>query len=179
MEIETFDNLIPMNIQEELLALHTDNYFPWYFQSQTADYNDKFANFKDVECFQFSHGSFYNGEKLSEVFDYTKKILNYIDGAFDILRIKSNFTTNITNYKTGDHQPIHIDSNTDNVSLLYYVNDNDGGTLFFDNNNNVVKKVNAKKGRLLVFPANMKHAGFNPIKHQYKIVINYVLDKNK
>lgn len=179
MFVNVIDTIVPIEIQEELLAVHTDNYFPWYFQNKTS-YHDYKDDGNTVDCFQLSHGSCYDNKKLSNVFDYTKKIVDctmYRD--LPISRIKSNLTTNLSNYNENLHQPIHVDSDNRNfVSMLYYVNDSDGGTMFFDENDKIVEKIEAKKGRLVIFPSTIKHAGCNPINTQYKIIVNYILDNS-
>lgn len=179
MFVNVIDSIVPLDLQEEMLVMHTDNHFPWYFQSQTS-FHSFVDDGKTLDCFQLCHGSCYDNKKLSNVFDYTKKILDctmYRDRP--ISRIKSNLTTNISNYNNTLHQPIHVDSDNKNfVSMLYYVNDNDGGTMFFNDDNELVEKIEAKKGRLVIFPSNIKHAGCNPINTQYKIIINYIIDNS-
>ena len=43
----------------------------------------------------------------------------------------------------------------------------------FDENENEIKRVTPKRGRYALFNGNILHAGSNPIKSNYRIIINY------
>jgi hypothetical protein len=59
-------------------------------------------------------------------------------------------------------------------SLIYYVNSSDGDTVFFYPYETV--RVAPKRGRIVLFPANLKHSGCNPSESAERIVINIVID---
>lgn len=59
-------------------------------------------------------------------------------------------------------------------SLVYYVNMADGDTVFFYPDETV--RVEAKRGRIVLFPSNLKHAGSNPVNAFERIVINIVME---
>ena len=86
----------------------------------------------------------------------------------------------MSGYKKTNYQPIHLDKPSKGyMSLLYYVNDSDGDTIFFDKNIRMIKRVNPKKNRAILFDSNILHAGSNPIKSKKRIVINTIFKMEK
>lgn len=93
---------------------------------------------------------------------------------------------------------MHIDTGTNHIVIIYYINDSDGDTILFtnkkgnsaesikDNFNSVntddfelLKRVSPKKGRVLIFDGNLYHYGEYPTKGN-RFVINYnTAAKNK
>jgi hypothetical protein len=86
---------------------------------------------------------------------------------------------------------MHIDTGTNHIVIIYYINDSDGDTILFtnkkgnsaesikDNFNSVntddfelLKRVSPKKGRVLIFNGNLYHYGEYP-KEGNRFVINY------
>lgn len=59
-------------------------------------------------------------------------------------------------------------------SVVYYVNSADGDTVFFTPYEAI--RVAPKRGRAVIFPANMKHAGTNPSVSAERVVLNIVVD---
>ena len=82
--------------------------------------------------------------------------------------------TQYTGNRPDMHNTPHIDFlDMPHHVLIYYVNDSDGDTIFFDENENEIKRVTPKRGRYALFNGNILHAGSNPIKSNYRIIINY------
>jgi hypothetical protein len=82
---------------------------------------------------------------------------------------------------------IHVDTKTDHLVCLYYVNDADGDTILFDkttddvtpfepHNNRVefneIQRVTPKKGRCVVFDGRIYHSAQSPAKHT-RCAINF------
>jgi hypothetical protein len=59
-------------------------------------------------------------------------------------------------------------------SIVYYANDADGDTVFFMPYETI--RVAPKRGRAVIFPANIKHAGTNPTVSTERVVLNIVVD---
>lgn len=70
------------------------------------------------------------------------------------------------------HYNPHIDLNFPHTVLLYYVNDADGNTVFFDNSGNIIKEVEPKRGRLVIFDGSIYHAAGIP-KKSHRSVVNF------
>jgi len=173
--IKVIDNIVSDKIANEIEDIMTcvgAQNFNWFFNKGTLYPSPKNDNF------QLTHLIYYdeNDPKItSAYFDISLKILENIKFK-KIYRIKANLNTNISNYKKGDHNLIHQDVKNNNFkSLLYYVNDTDGDTFFFKNKK-VIKKVKPKKNRAVFFNSNIEHAGSNPIKSPYRMVINFILE---
>ena len=203
--IKVYDNFLPDTFADKIYDLHTIGNFGWFYTPSTVlfrgrpkenlELNYKRVSsgvtivYKDEVCTtifnkdtidtpQLYHSAYHGGEATSIHFDQLSEIMKYLDFEnvnYHIYRIKSNLTFNLTDYKKINHQPIHIDNDTeDNKSLLYYVNDSDGDTLFFDNDLNIIKRVSPKKNTAVLFDSNILHAGSNPIKSKKRIVVNTI-----
>lgn len=72
------------------------------------------------------------------------------------------------------HGKPHVDFPFPHLVLLYYVNDADGNTVFFDHDHRVVREVEPRKGRLLVFDGALLHGGGIP-RRGPRCVVNFNL----
>lgn len=75
---------------------------------------------------------------------------------------------------TQAHGKPHVDFPFPHLVLLYYVNDADGPTVFFDREHRVVREVEPRKGRLLVFDGALLHGGGIP-RRGPRCVVNFNL----
>ena len=101
----------------------------------------------------------------------------------NLIRCKVNRTHFIDDFKEDNYHIPHVDGNRDeinnfNTSVIYHVNESDGDILFFKNSSNdqnweIDKTVGWKKGRIIIFPAHIFHAGKSPMKHSERTLINY------
>ena len=208
--IRVYDNFLPDTFADKIYDLHTIGNLGWLYSPSTVlargipkdnlELNYKrvssgvttvykgeeiehIFNKDTIDTPQLVHSACYNGEATSIHFDQLSEIVKYLDFEnvnYHVYRIKSNLTFNLTDYKKINHQPIHIDKDTEDIkSLLYYVNDSDGDTLFFDNDLNIIKRVSPKKNTAILFDSNILHAGSNPIKSKKRIVINTIFKMEK
>lgn len=53
----------------------------------------------------------------------------------------------------------HTDFPFDHTVVLYYVNDADGATVLYNKDRSIYKKVEPKRGRVLMFDGNILHSG--------------------
>ena len=97
-----------------------------------------------------------------------------VDKDLDILQIfRIRGGMFIKNQNDIPHQS-HIDRNDFHYTMLYYVNDSDGPTKFYDHKDGeVVKMVDPKKGRAVLFTGDTYHASSSPRNHSNRIVLNY------
>ena len=94
---------------------------------------------------------------------------------FEVFRVKANLQTQFIDNKKEYFNTPHIDiENLKTKICIYYINESDGDTLFFDNleDLNIVKKVEPKKGRLVIFDGDVFHAGQHPIKSNKRMILN-------
>jgi hypothetical protein len=111
--------------------------------------------------------------------DGVTKLLNDVctmDGIFkaipdaeirDCLRIRLNGT--FKNSPVWPHED--AEPNLPGIwTVVYYINDSDGGTSFYhDDGYTLAKTVPYKKGRAVIFPASYYHKGEAPVDHNVRI----------
>jgi hypothetical protein len=69
----------------------------------------------------------------------------------------------------------HIDFDEPHLVALYYPHDTDGDTVFYDakENGNEIFRVSPKKGSIVFFDGSIYHASSNPVKHNFRMTINF------
>ena len=181
-KIKIIDNFLSLKNHKEILNTLTSNCFEWYIQENnlTVDKKIYLKNkniYKNIiESFQMCHG-FYNQEKNINsnkfylIENFIKKFaLKNKTNKIQIIRAKANILFKQNRLLTQHNTP-HVDFNQKHKVLLYYVNDSDGDTLFFKNKK-IIKRVSPKSNRLIIFDGDILHAGSNPLKSDYRIVLN-------
>ena len=179
--IKVFDNLLTKKQKDEVLDMHLHEYFPWYlcskgFGTSQEEYHKKI---KDKHCYeytQFVHTYIADGIVKSNLFKEIEKVFNHFiyktkQKVKKLHRIKSNYQPMYLYDKTKMYNTPHTDYALPHRTMLYYINDSDGCTFFFENNK-IIKKVEPKKGRLVLFDGLIKHAGCHPKKNKNRIVLN-------
>ena len=124
--------------------------------------------------------------------------LNLVFDLDCLYRCKLNFQTRAPEMYKGKYNWPHVDIDDmpedvgdDYLTALYYVNDSDGDTYFFNETNvrfkdidkinslTIRNQVSPKQGRIVLFSIKDLHAGANPIKNDFRMVINYNLKIGK
>ena len=85
-------------------------------------------------------------------------------------RICMYLQSNLPNNTSGKHID---DVEGSNYTIIYYINDNDGGTVFYDDDGVELFRAPSKKGSAVVFDSSFMHAVLNPNKSSWRAVINY------
>jgi SOS-response transcriptional repressor LexA len=98
-------------------------------------------------------------------------------------------------FSTLEHHMPHIDSFFPHWNAIYYVNDNDGDTFIFNETNDtydpgqddiirikenkftVKKRIQAKQGKILIFPGKYYHTSSFARESKFRCVINMNLEK--
>ena len=78
----------------------------------------------------------------------------------------------VKNQTSALHNVPHIDHQYKHYTMLYYVNDSDGPTRFFSNEK-IIKEVEPKKGRVVIFPGHIKHSSASPIRTSRRMILNF------
>lgn len=186
MNLEIFDNVIDIDLQNDLESFMIGDSFPWFF-SQAGFYNistfvsedtkDIIDKSKSIhEYFVLSHMTYDYERGITSTFNEPCEFIlkSVVKTRYELLRIKCNLSPRVESFKTNEHNIPHTDFQIDNSkTMLYYANDSDGDTFFFDNGGNVIKTVSPKKGRAVIFDSNILHAGSHPAKSEKRITINY------
>jgi hypothetical protein len=197
-DIIVLDNIIPKNYQNEIENMMTMPVFNWHFNKKISigehqDLPKILENDSSVkESSAFVHRFFIDPEVStnkqlvkSDYCDFIRPIFHLVEDKTNIKinkvhRVRGVFVTKDITFKEKYNVP-HVDSLTNHTVLIYYVNDNDGGTAIFkekfsDNISFTSKKtlskiVPAKKGRILLFNGLTYHTGIVPTDN-HKILIN-------
>lgn len=198
--MQIYDNLIPLEYQEEIKNLLLTPNFPWYFQESNVDdkyqrmlivkgnYNSYKFNDKNP---QFTHLFFLNDEIRTDQihFNIIKPLIELIGNKFDIKnsninklrKIKANLLLPSRLTCENEYNIPHTDMPKESNTALYYVNDCDGDTILFKENLHTYKDVfnkdisiSPKMGRVAFFDSSKYHTSSCPINSKYRIVLNIV-----
>ena len=197
--MQVFDNVITLGEANEIQKAINNSDFPFYigagglqFGTGTVGY-DIFEehgydpNVKDH--FHFVHSvigwevetnkSVVNSTADELCVNLMNKFMKHIgENSYEIYRAKINLSPQHKRPE-GTYCVPHTDIEREHMVVIYYVNDSDGPTyLFEEDGRTIIKKVDPKKGRFLMFDGRTKHAGSHPIDNTYRIVINYNIKIN-
>ena len=160
MDIKVIDNFLDkegfVKLQHHMLL---EKFFPWYFQ----DTRDLEVN-KDLNQYQFTH-IFFNDYKATSTYFYLLEPLLKKLKVKSLIKVKANLNPYSPKLYKGY---FHSDTVHNNLTAVYYLNENNGYT-FFEKNN---KKVKSKENRIVIFDAQMKHAGTNTTDKKKRVVLN-------
>lgn len=177
------DDAVP---EEVMRQLYSDaKTFKWLYNRSTyAENTNHIMNHQVYDVGQLVHGIITKDDKNVEYFEkWLQPIVDavqpHIKPIRKIDRAKFNLLWRTPDSKGRWNMP-HLDTHDttnrreNKWSLVYYVNQADGDTIFFYPNETV--RVEAKRGRIVLFPANLKHAGTNPVDAFERIVVNIVVE---
>ena len=174
--IKVIDNVISRAYQNHIEDTIGGTEYPWFYEPkityvvEDSDPNSGFSNgiyFKEGIKRNEYKGEFYN----LVVPILLQAIDKYQPGVVlkELFRIRSVMF--IKNQNTSSHVR-HVDMDDDHYNMVYYVNDSDGPTRIFSESK-VIKEVNPKKGRALIFPGNYYHSSDTPKKNSRRVILNY------
>ena len=191
MEPLILDNLLPESFVKELEFTLTKTEFNWHYRPSISYGGDSVIDQfirndpNIVETEAFVHRFFYDKEKLSQYCDFIRPILYFAEPYVNvntILRMRAVFAPKDFSLKEKYNVP-HIDMKESHKTLIYYVNDADGGTIIFNEKYNpnldyvtperktIKTVVEAKRGRVVIFDGDHYHTGIIPAEKN-KILIN-------
>ena len=190
--IKIFDNFISDSYQKEIEDNLNQNTFPWYLNDSILvgyDYDTLEEKFKDENVSDtpgLTHTVYVDKQIKSPIYEKIKPMLYILEQQTnlkltDIIRIRIRRTLQYPNHTLGKYCPPHCDLNTNEI---YYVDDTDGDTVIFDKTYNgkvymneanvkILKRINPKRGRLLMFDGKYYHSGNAPTSYVKRTVINF------
>jgi len=158
--IDVHDNFLSNEELQNLKENTLNNvYFPWYYSNYKVSPGDNIV--------QFTHMFYENHNINSEHYKFLQTILNKINPSA-IRRIKANMTYREKDFKDFD---LHTDfsGNFENQKTgIFYMNTNNGKTVFENG-----EKIDSVENRMVIFPANLKHAGTTHTDTSIRCVINF------
>lgn len=117
---------------------------------------------------------------VENLVDQIKAVVPFVRN-LKIIRAKVNLSMRTPTASVCHHNVPHRDSDQSNFfSVIYYCNESDGDTYFDDqsvdmDSRRFLPKAKPRRGRFVIFPSNMLHAGSHPRESEYRIAINIVL----
>lgn len=181
--IQVYDHFLSKEDENFIESQVTDAYFPWYLKNETVKFNNEFANDNRFVDFPWlSHQTHTNGKENSSCLEIPNKIVKTLNDKFNIAYKELKQCRFNLVFKDDDDRksPPHYDFYDDNIdTMIYYVNDSDGNTMFYadEKANTVLKEVEPKKGRIVIFSSKTLHAATRPKEHDIRIVINFNMMK--
>ena len=160
----------PSKEDEKFLEFCLSTYFPYYYFEATVNHNE-FIHHLIVRNKVIGDPGIVNSEvavPAKKLFDRFCKLNN--------IKYQTIFraSINCTTHKNDRYGDIHMDHEFPHYNFIMYLNDCSGNTYIFDNDNNIVKEIEPKKNRVVVFDG-MKHAqGFcKPKERRVVLVITF------
>lgn len=188
-DIIVYDDCISTEMQNQIEQLLTDSNFPWYLSNTPKNYTVdpispsslKPANLKIKDHIQLVHTVLVEGKIKSSHFSIINSLFEQlvnnarieIEGFY---RIKCNLQPQKNHNNVEFYNTPHVDFEQAHKVAIYYVNDSDGDTTFFKESNSeykIIKTVEPKKGRFVVFDGKYYHSGRHPNNHDTRLVINF------
>jgi hypothetical protein len=188
-DIIVIDNAISSNYQEAIFnRVLDDRNFPWYYIPNITK-RSQGEDVKQQDSFGFAHSfldrngghSILNDFLLPLAYEACDKI-SYTPNGFYYGRI---FMT-VAMENSPKHNMYHVDMVDPHLVCLYYVNDSTGPTVITDStvhnisqndiNNkkdvNIIRTIEPKKGRAVLFDGKYYHASSNPDEGR-RCIINF------
>jgi len=157
--MEIFDNYLHkydfIAMRESILR----NDFPWFYSPFVANLNEE----PEIDKFQFYNTLCIDNESKSNFYNLVDPLIKKINPSY-IYRVKVNLGTRTANPVVGG---LHSDTNFNNKTAIFYLNNNNGYTIFEDGS-----KIDSIENRLVVFDSHIKHSGVSQTNSNVRCVIN-------
>jgi len=196
-----YDDILPPDLVDDLESIFLDgDGFPWRPMVKINDEGLKENTYKTVNCqnweevkekypnaiqsCQLGHNIWSaNSIRTTKEFadlafapvQHASNNVSYEWGykEFSFLRMKANLLLNSAQDLEEYHNVPHVDTTSEHLVFLYYVNDSDGDTYIWDRyGEELLTRVSPERGRILVFDGFHYHASSPPSKSEARIVIN-------
>lgn len=195
-EIYVFDDVIPLDKQNEIEDLFTYNRIPWIFNRDISLSRDEIKKLGITKLtpgigtpIKSEYPRYYDEKLLEKIKVITDSACGLIGKQCkEIYQARAFIHFPLVPELRREHDNIHIDLAFEHLIVLYYVNDTDGDTFIFDKTTDfknvkmasveneselkVIKRVTPKKGRALVLNGNRYHASSGPTK-DIRCIINF------
>lgn len=189
--ITVYDDILETAESDYVEQFLKDPRFPWFFadtkNSSTVhpEYLQLDSDSNTRETMLLGHLFYLNSEQQSLNYKISDFILDRFIGRSGIvfkslIRSKANLQFKSTELNRTNYTTPHVDSLSSHTVLIYYVNNSDGNTVIFDRElgqnkkeYNIIKEVEPKKGRFLLFDGIHYHAAKFSLLSNVRININF------
>lgn len=189
--ITVYDDILETSESDHIEQFLKDPRFPWFFADTENHstvhpeyfYSDSDSNSRETVL--LGHSFYLNGEQQSLNYKISDFILDRFIGrsgiAFkSLIRSKANLQFKSAEFDRTNYTTPHVDSLSPHSVLIYYVSDSDGNTVLFDRKlgqdkkeYNIIKEIEPKKGRFLLFDGKHYHAAKFSLLSEARININF------
>jgi len=171
--IKILDNIIPKKQQEEIKNFMYGTNFPWYFVSDIT-YLDNQHQSRPGHFHLMMDAGKINSDYISEIKKISDSVNKKIKKKLQMYKVRSFLQLPLAAHYRGDNVDTpHIDNVENHIVILYYVNDSDGCTVIYDKKYEEgktvkfdelkeIKRVEPKKGRVVIFNGLHYHTGEQP-----------------
>jgi hypothetical protein len=174
MDVQVFDNYLPLHTFLGLKEYFTNETFPWFFSNAVKKDLADLSTHSNYN-WQLYHMLYHTPDVISDHNEALIPLYNALDLG---VIIKSKVNCNPISEKIFEHG-MHTDITIGNLAsitttVVYYLNTNNGYTKFEDGT--IVESV---QNRLVKFPSSLKHTGSTCTDEPRRLVfnINYI-EKN-
>ena len=176
-----YDNFLTKSYHKEIKDILTSADFPWFYIPNISDGTDTRELKNEYGFYHLLIND--KGQGNSNYTSFFRPMLHQImdiTNTNKILKARCDMTTNKGIEKVHDTHVDFVDQ-TSYKSVIFYVNETDGDTTLFnerytsdfkDRTQTIMKKVQPKENRLLVFEGDLLHTGSSPINYSNRILIN-------
>jgi hypothetical protein len=189
--IKIYDDILETAESNHIEQFLKDPRFPWFF-ADTKDFSTVHPEYSKIdsdsntrETILLGHTFYLDGEQQSLNYKISDFILDRFISRSGIsfkslIRSKANLQFKSAEFDRTNYTTPHVDSLSLHSVLIYYVNDSDGNTVLFDREfgqdkkeYNIIKEVEPKKGRFLLFDGKHYHAAKFSLINDVRININF------
>jgi hypothetical protein len=139
--------------------------FPWYFLDNTTNKTGS-SKWYEIECPMHAHNLYLDGSVNNP--GYQQILTQFRFDEATLLRMKANVT--MPRRFEPRHTPYHVDRLAPHYTVVYYVNDTNGATILRSSAG--LKRVQPRKGRIVLFEGSVLHAHYLPTRTP-RCVINF------
>jgi hypothetical protein len=189
--IKIYDNILDVSESDHIEKFLQDPKFPWFFvatefaRTVLPEYAEADSDSNTRETTLLGHNFYQDGKQESINYKISDFILDRFISRSGIsfnslVRSKANLQFKSAELDRSNYTTPHVDSLTSHYVLIYYVNNSDGNTVIFDRvlgqdktEYNIIKEVEPKKGRFLLFDGRHYHAAKFALINNVRININF------
>lgn len=178
-QFKVIDNFIPLSLQEQIKSTLLGPKFAWYYNVDVT-YDADAPMDRRNPGFSYLFNPNDNIASNIATLAYTGAITAGIQYK-NILQARAFLQLPISEtFLTAGIDPLHIDTQTTHLVVLYYVIDSDGDTLLTDSthcdsfeveDHTIIARVTPKQGRAVLFDGGLYHTAEQP-KNNVRCVIN-------
>ena len=182
---KVYDDIIPIELQNNIKDSLFSNSFPWYYLADTTFADTPMSMARP--CFTHWYYTNYtsNSPASNLVTGLADIIANHINfGPYSIIQSRSfmQLYLNLSEKELHTTDLLHTDLDFPHTVFLYYVTDSTGDTVLSKHHIygvkptpekcEIMERITPKQGRVLVFDGSIWHTAFQPYTRQSRCIVN-------